>query len=98
MATTTPSGTPHIHLMSINDRELAAFKAHHLANPLSTSVNITTHKCRLSDVPQSVIFDAMVLPANPYGRMDLGFDHFHSKTFSQQQDYLALTRLVHGVL
>ena len=92
------SAIPDIHLMIIDDKEVAAFNAAREKYNLPQSVKITIHECRLSDLPQDVHFDAIVSPANSYGRMDGGFDDALSKVFSPGNDYLALTRVVQGVL
>lgn len=89
---------PHIHLMIVNDKELAAFNAAKQKYNLDPSVQITIHECRLKDLASNITFDAIVSPANSYGRMDGGFDHALSLAFSPRNDYLALTRLVQGVL
>jgi O-acetyl-ADP-ribose deacetylase (regulator of RNase III) len=98
MATTNNNTIPHFHLMIIKDKEVEAFNAAKEKYSLPSTVQITLHECRLSDLDPSVSFDAIVSPANSYGRMDGGFDHALSRVFSPQDDYLALTRVVQGVL
>ncbi|KAK5991942.1 hypothetical protein PT974_05335 [Cladobotryum mycophilum] len=43
--------------------------------------------------PPAVQFDAIVSPANSYGRLDGGFDDAISRALSPRDDYLALTRV-----
>lgn len=65
---------------------------------LPASINVTVHYDRLAELPSTVRFDAIVSPANSYGRMDGGFDDALSRAFSPKQDYLALTRVVQAKL
>jgi len=61
-------------------------------------IKITTINERLNTLPPSTTFDLVVSPANSYGRLDGGFDHAISKTFSPRDDYHAITRAAQLVL
>ncbi|PYI09346.1 macro domain-like protein [Aspergillus sclerotiicarbonarius CBS 121057] len=72
-----------------------------LSSPTTNTTNfpqITIHNCSLSYLPSTITFDAIVSPANSYGRLDGGFDDAISRAFSPKQDYLALTRHVQSLL
>lgn len=89
-----------IHLLCMETGDIDAFEeareAHGL--PADSPLNITTHSCALSQLDESVKFDAMVSPANSYGRLDGGFDDAISRTCSPEGDYLALTHVCQAVL
>ncbi|KAL5522685.1 hypothetical protein ACEPAG_8703 [Sanghuangporus baumii] len=54
-------------------------------------------RARLENLPNTK-FDAIVSPANSYGRMDGAFDDAISKLLSPSGDYFALTRFVQAEL
>lgn len=85
---------PSIHLLCMEQRYITASNSAALTHKLPTSVTIITHYDRLAELPSTVKFDAIVSPANSYGRMDGGFDDALSRAFSPKQDYMALTRVV----
>ncbi|TQV97652.1 phage tail assembly-like protein [Cordyceps javanica] len=60
--------------------------------------DVTIHECALAQLPASVRFDAVVSPANSYGRLDGAFDDALSRALSPADDYLALTRAAQAVL
>ncbi|KAK3191279.1 hypothetical protein K4F52_002489 [Lecanicillium sp. MT-2017a] len=62
------------------------------------TISFTTHRSKLSELPESVKFDTIVSPANSYGRLDGAFDDAISRAFSPQSQYLALTRVVQAQL
>jgi O-acetyl-ADP-ribose deacetylase (regulator of RNase III) len=99
MASNTSSPPfPHIHLLCMDERFCDPFKKALAAYNLPFSASITIHTCALSFIPPSVEFDAIVSPANSYGRLDGGFDDAISRAFSPKDDYLALTHVAQATL
>ncbi|PWY67976.1 macro domain-like protein [Aspergillus sclerotioniger CBS 115572] len=96
-----PSPIPHIHLLTMDPHFSETFNSIFSTLPPSTTTSfprITIHNCSLSYLPSTLKFDAIVSPANSYGRLDGGFDDAISRAFSPKQDYLALTRHVQSIL
>ncbi|RAL00120.1 uncharacterized protein BO80DRAFT_425912 [Aspergillus ibericus CBS 121593] len=96
------SPLPHIHLLCMDDHFSQTLQTL-LSSPTTNTTNfpqITIHNCSLSylSTTTSITFDAIVSPANSYGRLDGGFDDAISRAFSPKQDYLALTRHVQSIL
>ncbi|OAQ96503.1 hypothetical protein LLEC1_01391 [Akanthomyces lecanii] len=87
-----------IHLLCMLDKDRDAYlRAAALASPPSFA-DITIHRNFLSRLPSSVRVDAIVSPANSYGRLDGAFDDAISRALSPTDDYLALTRAAQAVL
>lgn len=89
---------PHVHLLTYEEPDLIVFRKALDANPLPTSYSLSTHTGSLRALDPSVRFDAIVSPANSYGRMDGGFDDILSRAFSPPGDYLGLTHVVQAKL
>ncbi|KAJ6782763.1 hypothetical protein PWT90_06011 [Aphanocladium album] len=88
-----------IHLLCMHDKDRDAYlRAAARSSPPPFASNITIHSSRLAAVPPSVRFDAIVSPANSYGRLDGAFDDAISRALSPADDYLALTRAAQAVL
>ncbi|VUC27629.1 unnamed protein product [Clonostachys rosea] len=98
MATPNPVQLPHIHLLSMYRRFGDTFEAAAAENPLPEAVNYSIHYHSLEKLPASVKFDAVVSPANSYGRLDGAFDDAISCAFAPGDDYHALTRATQEVL
>jgi O-acetyl-ADP-ribose deacetylase (regulator of RNase III) len=96
--TAPASPLPSIHLLCMDDKFIDAFNSAKGIFRLPSSINITFHNVRLSELDSSVQFDAIVSPANSYARLDGGFDDALSRAFSPQGDYLALTRVAQAVV
>ncbi|KAF2702977.1 macro domain-like protein [Pleomassaria siparia CBS 279.74] len=92
MDNTTP--IPSIHILCMEEIYITAWNDAAKTYKLPASVKVSIHHDRLAELPSHVKFDAIVSPANSYGRMDGGFDDALSRAFSPKQDYLALTRIV----
>ncbi|OOF92057.1 hypothetical protein ASPCADRAFT_8921 [Aspergillus carbonarius ITEM 5010] len=96
-----PSPIPHIHLLTMDPHFSQTFFAILSTLPPTTTKSfprITIHNSSLSYLPPTLKFDAIISPANSYGRLDGGFDDAISRAFSPKQDYLALTRHVQSIL
>ena len=87
-----------IHLLCLHDKDREAYEQAAARLGLPSFVKITTHSCSLAALPSSVRFDAVVSPANSYGRLDGAFDDAISRALSPRDDYLALTRAAQAVL
>lgn len=90
-----------IHLLCMHDKDSAAYlAAAALTPPPSFITSVTIHSCVLRDLPLSATgpLDAVVSPANSYGRLDGAFDDALSRALSPVDDYLALTRAAQSVL
>jgi len=98
MASSTPSHSPHIQLLCMEERFSSAFLAACEKHKLPPSVRVSIHNCSLSQLPSSVKFDTIVSPANSYGRLDGAFDDAISRAFSPTDDYLALTHVAQATL
>ncbi|OJJ68015.1 hypothetical protein ASPBRDRAFT_199713 [Aspergillus brasiliensis CBS 101740] len=95
----TTNPIPHIHLLCMDEIFIHAFQS--ILSTTTTSPQfpkITFHNCSLSYLPPTIHFDAIISPANSYGRLDGGFDDAISRAFSPTTDYLALTRHAQGIL
>ncbi|KAF1995056.1 macro domain-like protein [Amniculicola lignicola CBS 123094] len=90
-ATTPP--IPSIHILCMEEKFITAWTTAAQTYNLP-SINVTLHHDRLAELPSSVKFDAIVSPANSFGRMDGGFDDALSRAFSPKEDYYTLTRVV----
>lgn len=88
------SRIPQIHLLCMQEHFADAFKEASRSRKLPASVKVQIHDCALSQLPSSVQFDAIVSPANSYGRLDGAFDDAISRALSPRDDYLALTHVV----
>jgi O-acetyl-ADP-ribose deacetylase (regulator of RNase III) len=77
---------------------ITAFNAAAEKHKLPDSVNITIHNDRLDGLDSSIQFDAIVSPANSYGRMDGGFDDALSRAFTPKDNYHGLTRVAQAAL
>jgi O-acetyl-ADP-ribose deacetylase (regulator of RNase III) len=91
---TAPAAMPSFHLLCMEKKYITAWNSAVVTHELPSSIKVTTHYDRLAELSSTVKFDAIVSPANSYGRMDGGFDDALSRAFSPKQDYLALTRVV----
>ena len=98
MAADSPSPIPHIHLLCRDEPFSSAFTTAAEKHALPASVSYTIHSSSLADLPGSVRLDAVVSPANSYGRLDGAFDDAISRALSPRHDYLALTRAAQAVL
>lgn len=65
---------------------------------LNEQTNITVHNCSLNKLPHELRFDAVVSPANSYGRLDGAFDDALAKVYGPRDDYGWITRKAQGVL
>lgn len=87
-----------IHLLCMHDKDRDAYlRAAAVTGPPSFAT-VTIHSSSLSQLPPSVRLDAIVSPANSYGRLDGAFDDAISRALSPTDDYLALTRAAQAVL
>ena len=85
---------PHIHLLCYHEPDRRAFQAAHDACPLPEPLSISYHTGSLKFLDPAIRFDAVVSPANSYGRMDGGSDDALPRAFSPAGSYLALTHTV----
>lgn len=82
----------------MEEDHITAFNAAVEKHKLPDSVNVTIHHDSLEDLEASVHFDAIVSPANSYGRMDGGFDDALSRAFTPDDNYHGLTRVAQAAL
>ncbi|ATY66981.1 phage tail assembly [Cordyceps militaris] len=89
-----------IHLLCMHDKDRAAYLAAcaRLGGPPPFAASLTLHSGALSQLPASVRLDAIVSPANSYGRLDGAFDDAISRALAPADDYHALTRAAQAVL
>ncbi|KAK8150502.1 hypothetical protein G3M48_001400 [Beauveria asiatica] len=88
-----------IHLLCMHDKDRDAYLAAAARSPPPAFASpVTMHSCALAQLPASVRLDAIVSPANSYGRLDGAFDDAISRALSPVDDYLALTRAAQAVL
>lgn len=87
-----------INLLCMHDKDRDAYLAAASRSSPPEFAHITIHECSLSNLPSTLRFDAIVSPANSYGRLDGAFDDAISRSFSPRDDYLALTRVAQKVL
>ena len=95
---TSSTSTLCIHLLCMEEKFITAWKDAVETYQLPNSIEVIVHHDRLAELPSSVKFDAIVSPANSFGRMDGGFDDALSRAFSPPQDYYALTKVVRSKL
>jgi O-acetyl-ADP-ribose deacetylase (regulator of RNase III) len=88
----------HIHLLCMERQHIDAFQAAVQTHKLPSSIPISIHECTLGDLDPTVQFDAIVSPANSFGRMDGGFDDALSRAFTPQGNYHGLTRVAQAAL
>ncbi|KAH8658520.1 hypothetical protein BGZ61DRAFT_465759 [Ilyonectria robusta] len=93
MSSHAVSRIPKIHLLCMQEHFADAFKEASRSRKLPASVEVQIHDCALAQLPSSVQFDAIVSPANSYGRLDGAFDDAISRALSPRDDYLALTHV-----
>ncbi|KAF2243054.1 macro domain-like protein [Trematosphaeria pertusa] len=98
MAASPTTPIPLIHLLCVNEKDIAAFNAAKETYKLPASVNVTIHNAALAALDPAIQFDAIVSPANSYALMDGGFDDALSRAFSPKGDYLALTRVAQAAV
>lgn len=89
---------PHIHLLFMERHFRDAFDAALAHHHPPASATFDFHHAALQFLPPSVQFDAIVSPANSYGRLDGGFDDAISRALSPKDDYLALTHAAQAKL
>ncbi|KAL4878045.1 hypothetical protein BJY04DRAFT_121263 [Aspergillus karnatakaensis] len=100
---------PHIHLLLMEPKHRTAFLAALSKSiPSSSStprtavpppIPLTTHSTSLNQLPPTLHFDAIVSPANSYGRLDGAFDDAISRAFClPDHSYDTLTRQAQRVL
>lgn len=91
---------PDIHLLCMQDEAAEAFESAVTSHfpDLNQQTNITIHDCSLKYLDQSLRFDAVVSPANSYGRLDGAFDDALARAYGPPGDYDWITRKAQGVL
>lgn len=90
----TDSQIPRINLLCMQDHFMYDWNLAAMEQSLPSSVAIRVYNCALSQLPgDDAAFDAVVSPANSYGRLDGAFDDAISRAFSPTDDYFALTRV-----
>ncbi|OAA70474.1 hypothetical protein ISF_02448 [Cordyceps fumosorosea ARSEF 2679] len=96
----SPDAALTIHLLCMHDKDRAAYlrAAEHSPPPPSLVRSVSIHDCALAQLPASVRLDAVVSPANAYGRLDGAFDDALSRALAPADDYHALTRAAQAVL
>lgn len=93
---------PHIHLLCLlkhfsTEFDTASTKYYpELLN--EDNKQVTTHFGLLDKLPEDLRFDAIVSPANSYGRLDGAFDDAISRALSPKDDYHWVTRRAQKVL
>ncbi|KIW04940.1 uncharacterized protein PV09_04105 [Verruconis gallopava] len=99
-ARSTGAGLPHIHLLCLTTTVSDTFgeAAKKYFPDLNSHVEITVHHGRLNTLPESLRWDAIVSPANSYGRLDGAFDDAISCALSPPNDYDWTTRKAQKVL
>ena len=87
------SQIPHINLLCMQDHFMYDWNLATIDQALPSTVSVQVYNCALNQVPDEARFDAVVSPANSYGRLDGAFDDAISRAFSPAGDYFALTRV-----
>lgn len=84
----------------MNEADSDAFKdaVEKLYPTLYERTNIAIHNCSLKHLPQELRFDAVVSPANSYGRLDGAFDDALARVYGPRNDYGWITRKAQKVL
>lgn len=91
---------PEIHLLCMEERFSNAFNAAvntHFPN-IHEQAKITIHNSSLQQLPQAIRFNAVVSPANSYGRLDGAFDDALARAYGPRGDYYWMTRKAQAVL
>ncbi|KAK4616000.1 hypothetical protein CLAFUW4_10163, partial [Fulvia fulva] len=91
---------PDIQLLCMYEKFSDAFNAavEKCYPELHQKATITIHNCRLGALPKELRFDAVVSPANSYGRLDGAFDDALARTYGPKNDYEWITRKAQKVL
>ncbi|KAK8073174.1 hypothetical protein PG994_004073 [Apiospora phragmitis] len=97
-ASTTTPHIPHIQLLCMEDKYIAAFAEARRRHKLPDNISVAIHDYALSQLPATVQFDTVVSPANSYGVMDGAFDDALSRALAPADDYGALTRAAQAEL
>ncbi|EME39317.1 hypothetical protein DOTSEDRAFT_75139 [Dothistroma septosporum NZE10] len=91
---------PGLHLLCMHEKFSDAFNAavEKCYPALRQKTQITIHNCGLKFLPEDLRLDAVVSPANSYGRLDGAFDDALARTYGPKDDYGWITRKAQKVL
>lgn len=91
---------PDFHLLCMEEKYSDAFSAAQIEHfpDLHDHTKITVHNCALRYLPVDLRFDAVVSPANSYGRLDGAFDDALARAYAPRGDYAWITRKAQAVL